>query len=533
MTPEGIELSEEDGQVFVRGRPVPGRAAIDAATISQWLGERGYADWHLDEEAVAAAVEQCARNDAPFVMPVAQRQDARIEVEISHDAMSATVSLSPPKGGKAASIEDVVRALVDAGVTFGVDHETLLQACQAGSADRVLAAQGTPAQEGRDSDFVELVAESSNRAPKVNELGLIDYREHNGIAMVEPGSALMRRTPPVPGIDGLSVLGQRLEPRPVRDEPFADNLSGARVSADDPDVLTAAIAGTPVRVPGGMVVEPVLRVPEVNMGTGNIYFDGTVCVEGDVNQGMKVQATGDIFVGGTVEAGLLEAQGNITVRGGAIAGSHLQAAGSVGVRFCEGSRLRCGTVLTVQDSSIECELEAQNQIIIGTRNPQRGRLMGGTATARLMLRAPCLGSVKSKSTRVIVGYDPQLEAAYQVLQERIVKEKANEDNLHKLVNHLVSIKDPKSMLDKAKLAWRQAAQLWGKSLQERGELDKQRNVMLSARLEVGVETEGSVDLTFGNQRLVLRKAYGKGFFSIDKEGRMVFTPPDGKSFPAA
>lgn len=533
MQAEGLELTEEAGQVFLRGTPVPNRTGIGAEQLHALLEQHGFGGWHVDEEALAAAVEQCTRNDTPFVLPVAQRQDGRIEVEVSSDAMVATVSLAPPKGGKPASIEDVIRALVDAGVTVGVDHDALLQACQASSAERVVAAQGYAPLEGRDSDFQELVAESSNRAPKVNDDGLIDYREHNALLVVEPGAPLLRRVPAVPGTDGQTVLGQRLEPRAVRDEPFAESLSGAQISADDPEVLTASIAGTPVRVPGGMVVEPVLRVKEVNLASGNIYFDGTVYVEGDVNQGMKVQATGDIFVGGTVEAGKLEAQGNITVKGGVIADSQLQAVGSVSVRFAEASRIHAGTVLTLDDSAIECQLEALNQMVIGTRNTQRGRLMGGTATAKLLLQVPVLGSVKSKSTRVIVGYDPQLEAAYQVLQERIAKEKENEDNLQKLVRHLTAIKDPKGMLERAKLAWRQAAQVWGKSLQERGELDKQRNVMLSARLEVGVETEGSVDLTFGTQRLVLRKAYARGQFSIDREGRAVFTGPDGKAFPAA
>lgn len=55
------------------------------------------------------------------------------------------------------------------------------------------------------------------------------------------------------------------------------------------------------------MVEPILRVAEVNMATGNIHYDGTVQVDGEVQHGMLVQASGDIIVSGTVDGGVLEA----------------------------------------------------------------------------------------------------------------------------------------------------------------------------------------------------------------------------------
>jgi uncharacterized protein (DUF342 family) len=466
------------------------------------------------------------------VILVAQRKDATISIEIADDAMAAMVSLSPPQGGKPANIEDVLRALTEAGVHLGVDHDALVAACQAGVADHLVVAQGTPPTEGADSDFLELVPQSADRAPKVNADGLIDYREHGAIAMVEPGAPLMRRIPPVPGIDGHTVLGQPIAPRPVRDEPFASALAGAQVSEQDPDLLVASTAGLPVRVPCGVQVEPVLRVKEVNLATGNIHFDGTVQVEGDVINNMRVQATGDIVVGGTVEGATLQAGGNIAIKGGVIAASNVDAAGALSARFAEGSTLRAGTILALDDAALESQLHSSNQILIGVKNPQRGRLIGGVAVTKMLLKTPVLGSAKSGVTQVTVGADPELERRYTELSNRIAAEKANEDNLQKLCHHLVAIKDPKGMLDRAKTSWRLAAQVWGKSLGERMELDKQREVMLSAKLQIGVETSGSVVVTFGVTRLALRKEYGPGSLSIDRDAKIVFTGPDGKAYPA-
>jgi uncharacterized protein (DUF342 family) len=101
---------------------------------------------------------------------------------------------------------------------------------------------------------------------------------------------------------------------------FASKLSGACIDPDDPNRLLAAIAGQPVAVPGGMIVEPVYTVSAVNMASGNVSFDGSVVVRGDVAAGMTVKVTGDIQIGGTADPCRLEAGGNIVIKGGALGG---------------------------------------------------------------------------------------------------------------------------------------------------------------------------------------------------------------------
>jgi uncharacterized protein (DUF342 family) len=531
MAIEGIVLSEADGQLYVRGQPHQDRPTVDDAALGALLDEHGYGDWQRDAEGFAQAIQDCNTRATPFAVLVAKRCDFTIDVEIAEDAMQATINLSPPMGGRKANIEDVIAALLEAGVSVGVDRETLLEACEAGSAEHLMAARGESAQEGSESDFVELLPATSDRAPRVDENGLIDYREHAGLTLVEPGTALLRRVPAVQGLPGRNVMGQLIAPRPVRDEPFAENLPGARVSEENPELLTAAIAGAPVRVQGGVMVEPVLRVREVNLSSGNIYFEGTVEVEGDVIQGMRVQASGDIFIGGTVEGGSLDAKGNVSIKGGIIAASRVHADGSISARFVEGSSLDAGTVISLDDAALDASLMARNQILIGSKNPQRGRLIGGLAKAKLLLQVPLLGSENSGVTKVELGYDPELEASFQKLEQRIAQEKLNEDNLQKVCKHLVSIKDPKGMLERAKAAWRQATQEWGKSLVERAELEKKRSAMLGAKLEIRNQTQGNIELTLGTKRSTLRKEYGRGFFGMDRAGVMVFTTPDGKSAP--
>jgi uncharacterized protein (DUF342 family) len=528
----GITLSEADGQIFLRGQPHEGRAPVDSAALQAMLVQSGYGECAMDDAALEAAANDCNTKQTPFVVQIAEKRDARIEVQIAADEMAAQLSLIPPQGGKPASIEDVIRALAEAGVVFGVDQEALRQACELGSTSPIAVACGKIPQDGIDSSFEELVPQTMDRAPKVDEMGFIDYREHGSITLVQAGAPLMRRTPATMGFEGLTIRGQVLPPRPGRDEPFSSELPGAQVDDKDANLLTAAITGQPVRVRCGVSVEPVLRVAEVNLATGNIYFDGTVQVEGEVNQGMKIQAGGDILVGGTVDGALLEAGGNIQVSGGVIANARLRAKGSVSARFAESSQIYAGTVIALNDMALECDLQALNQIIVGAKTPQRGRLTGGTAKAMMLIKTPMLGSNKGGVTQVVVGANPELELQYKTLQERIDKEKSNEENLQKLVQHLSSIGDPKGMLDRVKVSWRQAMQVWGKSLAERGELDNELARTRNAKVEVGIGVMGGVDLAFGTTKVKLRKDYAAGRFSVDPDRHIVFTDPQGKSLPA-
>lgn len=529
----GISLTETDGQVLLRCQPAPGRAAIDSAALQALLAQAGYGECLLDGEAIASAAHDCNTEQSAFERPLARRLDATIALHIAPDGMTAELNLAPPQGGKAATVDDVMRVLTEAGVLFGIDLPALRQACELGSCQRLPVARGVPAQNGLDTVFEELIAQTVDRTPQLDESGLIDYREHGTIPMVQCGAPLMRRVPPTAGVDGHTVRGEVLTPRPGRDQPFALPLAGAEVASDDPDLLQASLNGQPVRVKRGVMVESVLRVTEVNMTTGNIHFDGSVQVSGEVVQGMKIQASGDIVVNGMVEGGRLEAGGNIQVIGGVIAHAQLRAGGSVHARFAENARIEAGTVIVLNDMALECELHSLNQIIVGAGSAQRGRLMGGSATAMMLLRVPLLGSAKGGVTKVQLGVNAELEASYAALQRRIEQEQATEANLEKLVKQLTAAGDPKGLLDRVKASRQHAVQVWGQSLVERGELEQQLALTQTARLEVGVGVAGAVDLSFGKLTARLRREFDAGTFCLGPDGQVVFTDPAGRAERAA
>jgi len=507
------------------------RPALDAGALQLLLEASGYAAWAVPDEQSLMLISRYNDGVTAQEIPLVERCDAVFALEVATDAMQAWVDVTPARGGKALDPDAILMALGEAGVTFGIDQAAVAAAGAAPSAQRFLIASGEAPTNGEDAGFELLVADARDRAPQVNENGLIDFRELGAIPTVSAEQPLMRRIPPTTGSIGRNVRGEVIEPVPGRDAAFADHLIGAYVDKEDTNLLRAVFAGQPVRCGNAVNVEQVLRLRNVNMASGNISFDGTITIEGEVLPGMKVRATGDIVVGDVVDGAELEAGGDIRVTGGIIAKARVRAGGSVSARFVEGAQVCAGTTISIDDTALQSELQANNQIIVGLKSPQRGRLAGGAARAMLLIKTPILGSPTGGVTSLLLGVNPVLEAEYQTLLQKIAKQREEENNLEKLVKHLSAHGDKAGMLERAKYSWQEAIKAWARLLPERDELERQLAHIARAQIEVGVSVAGAVDVTFGKKVARLRKSYDKGTFAVVEE-RVLFTDDAGNVMSA-
>lgn len=528
----GLTLVQDGERLVARLSPVAERPALDRAGLQALIDSAGFSAWVLSEVESAALLARHADPAAELEIELAKASDARFSLEVADDAMQVWLNVVPAGGGKVLAPDNIFLALGEAGVTYGIDTAAVSSACVAPVSERVLVASGTPAVDGEDARFELLVAEARDRVPRVNPNGLIDFRDLGEIPSVSADDALMSRVPPTTGTAGRNVRGEVIEPVPGKDEGFSEKLLGAYVARDDANLLRAVFSGQPVRCGNAVNVEQVLRVRNVNMASGNISFDGTVNVEGEVLPGMKIHATGDIIIGGVVDGAVLEAGGDIRIGGGVIAKAHVRAGGSVSARFVENALVTAGTTIAIEDTALQSELQANNQILVGLKSPQRGRLAGGSARAMLLIRTPILGSATGGVTKLLLGVNPVLEAEYQALVHKIDKQREDEQNLEKLVKHLARQGDKAVLLERAKASWELAVKAWGRLLPQRDELERQLAMIAGARIEVGSSVAGAVDVTLGKKQLRMRKSYDAGTFTAEGE-RFIYTDLHGDAKPAA
>ena len=528
----GLTFSAKENQVLAHVHPTSDHPLIGLDSLRMLLIQSDYGKYALQEDALATLVEAYNTGTTDFELVIGERRDASFTLEISPDSMQAWTTTIPACGGKPLDPDEIYGVLDKAGIIFGIDQAAINTLCTAEKKERFLVASGTPVENGRDARFELLIDDTRDRTPQVDANGLINFRELGAIPTVSAEQPLLRRIPSTIGTIGRNVRGQIIEPTPGRTEQFAEHLIGAYIDKDDNNLLRAVSGGQPVRSGNGVNVEQVLHIRNVNMATGNISFDGTVNIDGEVLPGMRVQATGDIVVADVVDGAELDAGGDVRVGGGIIAKAHVRAGGSVSVRFVENSQIHAGTTIAIDDTALQCELQADNQIIVGIKVPQRGRLAGGSARAMMLIKTPILGLPTGGVTTLLLGVSPSLETEYQNLLQKIEKLREDEGNLEKLVKHLTKQGDKADMLERVKASWQQAVQSWAKLLPEKEALEKKLALIAEARIEVSVCVDGAIDMTFGKKVKTIRQNYKMGVFSSDGE-HVIFTDPMGNIAPAA
>ena len=465
-TPDDIALPADgglqDGAGILQGAGIADGAGIaQAAAAPEAQGGQ-----HAQDGSAAALADELA-SEAGFGGPgdlagaagqagyavvdeaIGAVHDGAFDLEVQADNMSVLAFLRPPVGGRPVTVDDVRAALAERGVVQGIDLAALDAALARGAADPVQVAGGTPPTAPQPTRFVSELDALRQQASQADDNARVDFRELGNLVLVNPGQVLMRRIPAVPGTAGTDVFGRPIEPAAVEDQPFASGLAGVAPDENDPNVLRAAIAGAPALVPCGVNVSPVVEVEAVDIATGNVNFDGTLRVRGDVKTGMQVKVTGDVVVGGTVEAARIEAGGSITITGGVIGAiegglsagedrqAHLACGGTVQARFINNAFISAGQDVQVEREIMQSEVLAGGSIQAGPPGSMQGSISGGRCRALHLIRAGTLGSAGGIPTFLQAGLNPHANAQKAAMEQdrrRLAEER------HKLEQLLAFLK---------------------------------------------------------------------------------------------
>ena len=120
----------------------------------------------------------------------------------------------------------------------------------------------------------------------------------NLFVLVKANETLAIRIPQTKGKPGKNIFGETVPAQNGRPIPIP---AGKNTKIIGENQLVATINGQIVDTGNKISVDPRLEIQgSVGVGTGNIDFDGTVLINGDVTQGFYVKATGDIEIKGSI-----------------------------------------------------------------------------------------------------------------------------------------------------------------------------------------------------------------------------------------
>lgn len=513
--------------------PVQSKVTLDADAIKEMLSRQNFSDLFVDEKAFSRLVQMYNNTNAGFVLEIGERRNGEFIIKVSEDKMTARLTMTPAYGGAPVTFEQIRQSLKEKGIVNGLIPAAEIEALlKQGHATDYVIAQGLPAIPGIDAQFHSLLPEMQERRPQINEQGIADFRNLGNLVLVKKGEPLMRRTIATEGKKGKNILGQVITPKPSRNTPFSSEMKGAMFDPEDSDLLVSAIMGQPLLIPNGVIVSPTITVPQVNISTGNLSFDGTINILGDVMEGMKVYALNDIFVGGTVEAAEIEAGGNICIKGGVIGhtdpgsssanqmGGKISCKGSVSARFAKYVSIEAGTSIVIEEYAMNSQLTATNQILVGKSGGKKGLIIGGTARAMMLIQAASIGSDAGIKTYIQAGLNPHTLEQLNIIESEIEANEKNQDDIKKIIAFVESNpeKDKNGLLDKARRTLEKLITEIDRYQTDRENLLSEMSFGEYAKIVAEQTLYSGVEIRLGDQTWTSKEEWGKTVFRlIDKK----------------
>jgi len=353
----------------------------------------------------------------------------RVRIVISNDKLTASVSLASPEPHESpVPVEEVAAALSAAGVVYGVDPtaiERILANPEYGTP--MIVASGDPVKKGSDAILEYLFETVHEIKPTVDEDGRIDYRDMNFIRNIEKGAVLIRKTPAIEGVPGKGVDGSVITAPRGRDFPFKHG-ENTKVSEDGLE-LVATASGAIVFQHGQVTVKDLAVISgDVDFNVGNVECLGSVRITGTVRSGFKVKAGGNIEIMGDVENGVIEAVGDVLVKGGCRgteAGS-ITAGGDVIIKYAEGQKITAGNDVIVGGELINCQVSAKDNVWVKGRI---GKIVGGEVRAGKQVKASVFGSDAGAVTVLRVACDDDLLKKYNHAEKEVDRLQADSERV--------------------------------------------------------------------------------------------------------
>ena len=370
--------------------------------------------------------------EIPLNLEMGYRESEKCIVSISQDKMSAIMRFhAPSNDGEVMSSAEILQELKHQGIHYGVMEEVVEQFVEHREYCKdFLVATGTEPIQGNDASIEYFFSTDIHAKPTLLEDGSVDFFNLNTINHCNKGDLLARLTPAVQGKNGTNVAGENLKPRDVKRQMlhYGRNIS----TNEDKTCIYSEVNGHVVLVEGKVFVSDVLELENVDMSTGNIEYEGSVLIRGNVCSNFSVISHGNIEVRGIVEGAYLEADGDIIIARGmnGMGKGELKAGGNIVVKFME-------NVKAEAQGYVSAETILHSQVSAGTDVTVTGRkgfIAGGRVCATHSINVKTLGSSMGADTIVEVGVDPGLKNKFQQYQKDVVDARCELDKIEGIIS---------------------------------------------------------------------------------------------------
>lgn len=342
------------------------------------------------------------------------------KIEISPDNMTVTARFyAPADGGELMTKEEFLNDLAHKKIVFGIDEETIeeffnnRQYCT-----NIVVAKGKEPRQGSDAKIEYFFNVDLKVKPTLKDDGSVDFFNLNTINHCNKDDLLARLIPEDVGEAGSDVLGEKIKPRDVRRAylKFGKNI---RLGEEGLEIYSE-VNGHVTLVDDKVFVADVFEVENVDNSTGNIEYEGSVQINGNVCENFSVKSKGNVEIRGVVEGAYVEAGGDIIIARGmnGMGKGTLKAGGNIVSKFLENVKSATADGYISTESILHSTVMARTEVTVDGR---RGFITGGKVCAGNMIKVKTLGTSMGADTIVEVGTDPGIKVRYQELQKSVME----------------------------------------------------------------------------------------------------------------
>jgi uncharacterized protein (DUF342 family) len=264
------------------------------------VNEGDIARIEIDDEVQEPVWELKISDDKMEALMVVKTPGARICRKLKNKEPASYIQLEVEERRESIPIEQslVKEKLKDLGIVHGIDYIEIAKACRTEERGSFIIAVGTKPAPGQNGHFLPVKEVDIKKRFKERSDGTIDYKETQEFPSIERGQVLGIVHPPRPGEPGVSVTGEQVMPPDVH--PVVAKMGKGAVLLDSGKVVATEQGHPEIKGKGHLViisVVPKLVIhKDITLQTGNIHYIGDVEVHGSVQDGMQIDAQGNVLI---------------------------------------------------------------------------------------------------------------------------------------------------------------------------------------------------------------------------------------------
>ncbi|MFQ3192022.1 MAG: hypothetical protein ACI936_003173 [Paraglaciecola sp.] len=465
----GITLQVDDTDQYLDLSITPSlvEKKVEANVILEFIQKSEFKYFFIFDENIIDAVNSyksaiISNISSVIEQRIGERRDSQIKCRIVEDQLSAYITITAGFAGKLPTVKSLIGELNLFGIKRGISNKRLISLVQEtaqaspGEIFEALIAKGLPPRVGKSSKLKPLVQNALDRILKPQTLGStrVDMRNLGAIICVQKDTELLRRMPPTDGRSGYSVGGDIISAKPGEWIKFKPG-DGTVISDGDENLLLADISGMPKFKDQKMWVDNIFTSKGVNVGSGNVNYDGSVLINGDVTEKMEIYASGDVTVNGFVESATINAGGDIIITEGAMGkvndsgteySTSLTSKGNIHVQHGQGLDINCSGNVTVGRQLAYSRINCLGKVTVGAIDNPNGNIFACTVKCQDKVTAGTLGAVSGSNLSIDFseGFNTLLERK-DTLDELFKKIKQNNNRHLERINIINSKFIPKDM----------------------------------------------------------------------------------------